>query len=141
LGKERLVERENLLKEIKAQFPDSKKGSGKKKGGRKKDGPSTYDITLQMWKEGKDIETIAKERELVPGTIEGHLAKAVQSGQIEIFDFIKEEDVKLIAEAINELPAEFTSKDLFVKLDAKYSYAKLRAVMSYVQLNSNQSPT
>ena len=134
LAKVRLAERGRLLDEIKAQFPDSKKGSGKKKGGRKKDGPSTYDITLQMWKEGKDIETIAKERELVPGTIEGHLAKAVQSGQIEIFDFIKEEDVKLISKAIEELPKEFTSKDLFGKLDGKYSYAKLRAVMSYVEL-------
>jgi hypothetical protein len=134
LAKVRLAERGRLLDEIKAQFPDSKKGSGKKKGGRKKDGPSTYDITLQMWKEGKDIETIAKERELVPGTIEGHLAKAVQSGQIEIFDFIKEEDVKLISKTIEELPKEFTSKDLFGKLDGKYSYAKLRAVMSYVEL-------
>ncbi|MEZ4945327.1 MAG: helix-turn-helix domain-containing protein [Cyclobacteriaceae bacterium] len=134
LAKVRLAERGRLFDEIKAQFPDSKKGSGKKKGGRKKDGPSTYDITLQMWKEGKDIETIAKERELVPGTIEGHLAKAVQSGQIEIFDFIKEEDVKLISKAIEELPKEFTSKDLFGKLDGKYSYAKLRAVMSYVEL-------
>lgn len=134
LAKVRLAERGRLLDEIKAQFPDSKKGSGKKKGGRKKDDPSTYDITLQMWKEGKDIETIAKERELVPGTIEGHLAKAVQSGQIEIFDFIKEEDVKLISKAIEELPKEFTSKDLFGKLDGKYNYAKLRAVMSYVEL-------
>ncbi|MEQ9414691.1 MAG: helix-turn-helix domain-containing protein, partial [Cyclobacteriaceae bacterium] len=136
LAKTRLAERGRLLDEIKAQFPDSKKGSGKKKGGRKKGGPSTFDITLQMWKEGKDIETIAKERELVPGTIEGHLAKAVQNGQIEIFDFIKEEDVKLISKAIEELPKEFTSKDLFGKLEAKYNYAKLRAVMSYVQLHS-----
>lgn len=132
LTRSRLKERENLLKEIKAQFPDSVKGAGKKKG-RKKDGPSTYDITLLMWKEGKDIATIAKERELVPGTIEGHLAKAVQSGKIDIFDFIKEEEVGLISKAIEEMPDGFTSKDLFVKLDAKYSYAKLRAVMSYVE--------
>ena len=132
LNRSRLKERENLLMEIKAQFPDSAKGAGKKKG-RKKDGPSTYDITLLMWKEGKDIETIAKERELVPGTIEGHLAKAVQSGKIDIFDFIKEEEVGLISKAIEEMPEAFTSKDLFVKLDAKYSYAKLRAVMSYVE--------
>lgn len=136
LAKARLAERQRLLDEIKTQFPDAKKGSGKKKGGRKKDGPSTYDITLLMWKEGKDIEAIAKERELVPGTIEGHLAKAVQTGQIEIFDFIKEEEVKLISEAIEELPKEFTSKDLFGKLEGKYSYAKLRAVMSYVNTKS-----
>ncbi len=136
LARARLAERQRLLDEIKTQFPDARKGPGKKKSGRKKDGPSTYDITLLMWKEGKDIETIAKERELVPGTIEGHLAKAVQSGRIEIFDFIKEEEVKLISEAIEELPKEFTSKDLFGKLEGKYSYAKLRAVMSYVNTKS-----
>ena len=136
LAKARLAERQRLLDEIKTQFPDTKKGPGKKKGGRKKDGPSTYDITLLMWKEGKDIETIAKERELVPGTIEGHLAKAVQNGLIEIFDFIKKEEVKLISQAIEELPKDFASKDLFVKLDGKCSYAKLRAVMSYMQMKS-----
>lgn len=136
LATARTLERSNLLAEIEKQFPNAKKGSkgsGKKKGAKKKGGPSTFDITLQMWDEGKDIERIAKERGLVPGTIEGHLARAVQSGRIDIFKFIPEEEVNQISNALAEMPEEFTSKDLFIKLEAKYSYAKLRAVMNYVQ--------
>lgn len=88
-----------------------------------------------MWESGMDIEAIAVERELAPGTIEGHLAKAVQSGRINIFKFIPEEEVDIITMGIKGLSGEFTSKDLFIKLEAKYSYAKLRAVMNHVKLN------
>ena len=138
LVKQRLLEREKLIAELEKQFPDRKKLSkrGKKKTGRKKDGPSTYDITLKMWGRGMDINAIAKERGLVPGTIEGHLSKAVQNGKIDIHQFIQEEDVKSISAAIAEMPTEYSSKDLFLKLDGKYSYPKLRAVMNYDQAKS-----
>ncbi len=95
--------------------------------------PSTYDITLEMWGKGMNIEKIARERELVPGTIEGHLAKAVQTGKLDITEFIPQEEIDHIATAIKEMPTEYSSKDLFGKLEGKYGYAKLRTVMHHVQ--------
>jgi hypothetical protein len=126
-------DRAQLVAEIEKEFPNSKKASSGtgKKGGRKKGGPSTYDITLKMWAEGMNIESIARERELVPGTIEGHLAKAVQSGKLDIDQFVAQNEIELINKAITEMPSGFSSKDLFIKLDGQYSYAKLRAVMSH----------
>lgn len=135
LTNHRNQERADLLKEIENQFPGIKKGkSTAKKGGRKKkkDGPSTYEITLKMWDEGMDIQAIAKARGLVPGTIEGHLAKAVETGRIDIFKFIPEKEVNLIAQAIAEMPEDFTSKDLFNRLEGEHSYARLKAVVNHI---------
>ncbi|MEQ8303931.1 MAG: helix-turn-helix domain-containing protein [Cyclobacteriaceae bacterium] len=127
------LEREEILKEVEMQYPQTTKTTTKKKGTKKKGGPSTYDITLEMWGKGMKIEEIARERELVPGTIEGHLAKAVQTGKLDITEFIPQEEIDHITTAIKEMPAEYSSKDLFGKLEGRYSYAKLRAVMQHVQ--------
>ena len=104
----------------------------KKKPKKITDGKSTYDITLELLERGMTPEEIAKERQLVLSTIEGHLAKAVGAGRVSILKFMTEDEVKEIQKAIAQLPAkEFSSKDLFEKLKGKYGYGKLRAVMNY----------
>lgn len=139
-SKERLTIRSLLLKEINEQMPVGvQKDKKSKKGSKKKDGPSTYDITLQMIESGMDIEMVAKERGLVPGTIEGHLAKAVGAGRISILKLMTEQEVKEVELAIKEMPEGFTSKDLFVKLDGRFGYGKLRAVMNHLQLHAINS--
>ena len=126
-----MEERASLLSEIKKEIPDA---PAPKKGGRKKGGPSTYDVTLEMFHSGMDIEAIAKERGLVPGTIEGHLAKAVESGKIELHQYLSAEDFETIRNSIATINTEgFTSKDVFAKLEGKFSYAKIRVVMNRLQ--------
>ncbi len=128
LEKKRKEERSAMLASIKKEIPDAPPS---KKSGRKKDGPSTYDITLEMFQSGMDIETIAKERELVPSTIEGHLAKAVESGKMELFKFMTSEEFDAIGNAIKKMDEEgFTSKDVYIILEGKFSYPKIRVVMS-----------
>ena len=91
-----------------------------------------------MVESGLSIEGIAKERGLVAGTIEGHLAKAVGSGRISIFKFMTEENVNIIAKALKEMQEGFTSKDLFAKLEGKFGYGQLRAVMNHVGIQSTR---
>ena len=139
----RTGEREKMLKEIQERFPARKKSKGAGRKRAKQGGPSTYDITLEMWGKGMGIDEIARERGLVPGTIEGHLAKAVQSGKMGIFDLMPEGDVGIVSKAIEEMPDGFSSKDLFLKLGGKYGYGKLRAVMAHLkdrQQVKNQQP-
>jgi hypothetical protein len=140
-------ERQAILKEIREgaakdyQPAVSKKKRGKKskqsglEGKSKDDERSTYDITLDLLESGKSVEDIAKERVLVVGTIEGHLAKAVGAGRISIFKFMSKESVEEISRAISELPKESASKDLYTKLKGKYGYGLLRAVMNHVGFN------
>ncbi len=143
LTEERTTERIKLLEEIHKEIgvkpvkgKKSKQVAGKKKD--KSNEPSTYDITLQLLEGGLSIESIAKERSLTIGTIESHLSKAVTESRISIFKFMTEEDVKTISSALKEMPEDFNSKDLFVRLEGKFSYGLLRAVMSHTGIKSQR---
>jgi hypothetical protein len=133
------TERMKLLKAInplpvvkKERSPRKKKQPGEK---------STYDITLEYFKAGLTPEAIAKERGYAIGTIEGHLAKAVETARLTILEFMNPDEVEEITLALKELPETAASKDLFDKLNGKYGYGKLRAVMAHVksQTESNSN--
>jgi hypothetical protein len=129
--------RSKMLEEIRSKISVSPEKKKKGKGNKKKAGePSTYDITLKMFESGMSLELIATQRELAKSTIEGHLAKAVEEGRLNIFRFMTEEQVSTIEKALQEMPEEFTSKDLFTALEGKFNYGQLRAVMSHVRTAS-----
>ena len=48
-------------------------------------------ITYNLFKEGKSMVEIAKERNLAIGTIEGHLSSFVANGEIDINEMVSEE--------------------------------------------------
>ncbi len=143
LTENRTSERTKLLEEIHkeigikpAKGKKSKRAAGAKKD--KSNQPSTYDITLQLLDGGLSIESIAKERSLTVGTIESHLSKAVTENRISIFKFMTEEEVSTISSALKEMPEDFNSKDLFDKLQGKFGYGSLRAVMSHTGMKSTR---
>ncbi|HRJ31273.1 MAG TPA: helix-turn-helix domain-containing protein [Cyclobacteriaceae bacterium] len=130
LAEERAAARLRMLKEIEKTIPPVISKPKAKKGARKKkDDKSTYDITLELLNAGMTIPQIAHERGLTEGTIQTHLAKAVDAGRISIFSFMTEDRVEQIVQAMEEMPEEFSSKELFDKLDGKFSYGELRAAM------------
>jgi len=128
------TERLQLLKEINP-LPVEKKIKSKGKSGKKKnaDDKSTYDVTLEMFKSGMKSEDIAKERGFVLSTIEGHLAKAVETARLDIDAFMPQNEVTEIMHAMQELPESFVSKELYDKLNGKFGYGKLKAVMAHVK--------
>jgi len=138
LNEQRAEERTRLLtgirKETASNDSPAKKGKKtKEKKSKTKDGLSTYETTLQMLQDGKSVDQIAKERELTVGTIEGHLAKAVEAGSISIYKFMNDDEVTEIANAIAQLPNEFSSKDLYVTMKGKFGYGQLRAVIAHTK--------
>ncbi len=132
LAEQRSVTRHAMQKEIDKTIepvvskPRQKKGTRSKKNER-----STYDVTLDYFNAGMTIEQIAKERGLVAGTIQSHLAKAVEMGRVNIFKVVPEERVEEILQGMNEMPDAFSSKELFDKLGGKFSYGELRATMAF----------
>lgn len=62
----------------------------------------TAQISYDLYKTGKSIEEIAKERGLVQGTIAGHLARYVAVGEIPISNLLDEEKLKKIAAEYNK---------------------------------------
>lgn len=122
-----------LMKELEDIAPAPKKSKRKKK---KEGEPSTYEISIAMAERGMTVEEIAKERELVRGTIEGHLAKGIDDGRINIFKFMQEHDVEKITAALKEMREGFISSELFNRLKGAYTYGQLRAVMNHTGIKS-----
>jgi uncharacterized protein YpbB len=134
---QRTKERSDLIAEIqknqRVRKPDHKRKPRKDRKSKKGDGISTFDITLEMFMKGMTIEQIAIERDLVLGTIEGHLAKAIETSRLDINALVNESELSEITEVIHQLPTGFISKDLYEGLRGKYGYGKLRAVMYYLK--------
>ncbi|MFC7337658.1 DNA helicase RecQ [Haloferula chungangensis] len=83
-------------------------------------------LSLDLWRSGKSIDEIAKERGLAASTVENHLARAVEAGE-EIdprrFYSVAEEDEMRAAMEDYEDPA---LKPVFEQLGGRISYGKLR---------------
>ncbi len=138
INRQRAEERAKLLTVVRKETPPTipsfeKRKPLKKQKAKNKESLSTYDTTLQMLLSGLGTEQIAKERELTVGTVEGHLAKAVEAGRISIYKFMDDQSVTEIAAAISQFHEGFSSKELFDKLKGKYGYGKLKAVMVHVK--------
>lgn len=119
---------ERILKE-------PKKKAGKKSRSRKKPGEKkipTKTITYNLFKEGKSIEEIARERGLVTSTIEAHLTHFIKSGEIDILEIIDEDKVFRIQQALKEVHAN-TIVPVKQHLGDAYSYGEIRLVIASKQ--------
>ncbi|MEO6255051.1 MAG: helix-turn-helix domain-containing protein [Ferruginibacter sp.] len=92
----------------------------------------TKTVSFELYKEGKDIPAIAKERNFTTGTIEGHLAYFVGNGEIDINDLVNKEKQKLISDAVN-LYGTLSHKTLIDNLPKNISYGELRMVLSTIK--------
>lgn len=89
----------------------------------------TYEITFELYEQGKTIEEIARERQLGVSTIEGHFAKLIRQEKIDIAAVL---DPKRISEIEGYLEGTEgktlgTIKD---ELGDKVSYSELKLVQA-----------
>lgn len=83
---------------------------------------------MELFKAGKSISEIAKERELAETTIFGHLAKFVTTGEVEVTALISETHYEELRQLIPKQTYENLT-DLKTKLDQKYSYNDIKLVL------------
>lgn len=98
----------------------------------KKEKRSTYDITLQLWKEGKTVAEIAKERTLSQATIYSHIAKCIEQDKIAITEVLPEETINELNTIFKENEELTTLKSLYEKTEEKYSWDELRLFRAYL---------
>ena len=67
-------------------------------------------------------------------TIEGHLSYFIQSGKIDVLEFVKEEKIPVIQDAIESYGIEKLSA-LKEVLGEGYSYGEIKAVISWMSRN------
>jgi len=97
---------------------------------KKKVKGESHRLSLQMYKDGKSIEEIAKERSLATSTIEGHLMSFIGT-DFELTDFVSEEKISKINAVIDSLE-EVSPGAVKAKLGDDFSYAQIRAVINDV---------
>ena len=102
----------------------------KKKGAAPKKG-ETYKVTYQLAKEGLSIAEIAEKRELTTSTIEGHIAKGIEAGEVNIDALMNDDDRETIEMVIKDNPNE-NSGFVYGKLKGEYSYGQIRMVQAYL---------
>lgn len=92
--------------------------------------PSAH-ISLQLFKEGRDIHAIAKERSLATSTVEGHLTEFISTGEVDINAFADAITVKIISACLEANPHKKHS-EVRRMLDNSYSFAQIKAVANYL---------
>ncbi|MDQ3712558.1 MAG: DNA helicase RecQ [Acidobacteriota bacterium] len=122
----RYCETNRLASRINLKTP---KREPKKRTKRDADGSDTYSISLDMYKSGLSIEEIAESRGMAKSTIETHLIRFIQSGEIMLDDLVLENKIEPIRNAIVRLNAGFAVAPVKEFLGEDYSYAEIRAVM------------
>lgn len=90
----------------------------------------TKEVSFSMFRQGMNIEEIAKARELVTGTIAGHLEHYVRSGVIRINDLVPQEKVDKITQYLQQHADAPSITLIKAGLGDDVSYADIRLVMA-----------
>lgn len=141
LDAERKSKRSKMVSEITAfveEHPkNTKRKSGKTRKGKKEKGAgkpekgATYKVTFGLAKDGLSIAEIAEKRELTTSTVEGHIAKGIEAGELKIDAFLEDDDRETIEMAIKDNP-EGNSGTVYGKLKGQYSYGQIRMVQAHL---------
>ncbi|MEW4922495.1 helix-turn-helix domain-containing protein [Algibacter sp. 2305UL17-15] len=105
---------------------------------RRKKVTDSKKLSLELFKAGKTIFEIAKEREFVPSTIVGHLATFLDSGEVKVNDLMPVDHYEALKEIIPKKTFENLS-DLKSQLDDKYDYSEIRLVLKELQKEKTET--
>lgn len=107
-------------------------GAAPVKGGKKESAGRghTKEISLEMFRKGMTVPQIARERGLVPQTIEGHLAFFVKTGRLAISDLLADDRRREIEQKIAGL-IDQSLGELKAALGDDYSYGELNLVLAH----------
>jgi len=107
-----------------------------KETARSKPKINTKNHSLNLFKEGKSIAEIAKERELTANTIQNHLLHFIPTKEVSVSDLIDADKYESLQKKISEISFEGLS-DLKTKLNDVYSYFELKLVTTLMNNNSH----
>jgi len=108
----------------------SPKRTNKTRTKRDASGKDTYRISFELFRDGRSIEEIARERGVQPSTVENHLARFVTTGELQLHELVPLHKVEAIRSAVlkfNDAGALSPVKEF---LGDDYSYGEIRAVIA-----------
>ncbi|HRF80292.1 MAG TPA: helix-turn-helix domain-containing protein, partial [Flavobacteriales bacterium] len=93
---------------------------------------STYETTYAMLKEGFGADEIASTRSMAKSTIEGHFARGIAEGKVEIDALMPAEERDTIADWMRA-NTDKNLNDAQQNFKGKFSYGQLRMVQAWVK--------
>ena len=94
---------------------------------------NTFEYSYWLYSQGNTIEQIAELRGLNQSTIEGHLARYVASGDIDVHEFVDGDTLRKVEAYCMEHPEEKALKPIFEHFDAKIPYGVLRMAIAAIR--------
>ncbi len=98
---------------------------------------TTAKATFDLFKSGKSISEVASARGLAKSTIEGHLSNFILTGDLDILDLM-DKDKYIELKKIMETTEYDSFSQLKSKIDRKFSYADLRAVLNDIKFRNDK---
>ncbi len=92
----------------------------------------SHEVSYQLFKEGKSISEIAKERTILRATIEEHLATCVAEGLLDIYQLITKERLAEIEKVITQVGGDKLTP-FKEQLGDAYSYSEIKLVAKYLK--------
>jgi ATP-dependent DNA helicase RecQ len=122
--------------------PLDKESVVKKEGissSHKNEGTSTHQLTLDLYRQGRSVDDIAKERNLKAGTIISHLADLIEAGEtIDVEHLIQPGHYEIIVETLQK-EGDGVLKPVKDILGDGYSYDEIKLVRSLFRRNYKRS--
>lgn len=94
---------------------------------------NTFEYSYWLYNQGNTVEQIAEKRRLNQSTIEGHLARYVASGDIDVHEFVDADTLEKVEAYCMEHPEEKALKPIFEHFDAKIPYSVLRMAIAAIR--------
>ncbi len=89
--------------------------------------------SFELFQAGKSLDEIALERGFVRGTIEGHLAHFVASGQLDIYAVMGRERVEVLASYFKGSKTR-SANEAKMNFGVEYSFGEIKMVLGYLGL-------
>ncbi|MCR5198102.1 MAG: helix-turn-helix domain-containing protein [Prevotella sp.] len=102
----------------------------KKEKAPKEPKPKTWEVSLALFLQHLSPEAIARERSLTLGTILGHLARYVSSGQVDFNDLVPLDHQLLIAKAIRQAGPSSGAAAIKALCPPEVTYDEVRLMLS-----------
>lgn len=94
---------------------------------------NTFEYSYWLYNQSNTVEQIAEKRGLNQSTIEGHLARYVASGDIDIHEFVDADTLEKVEAYCEKHPEEKALKPIFEHFDAKIPYGVLRMAIAAIR--------